>query len=125
MGSHSEPGGDQKTAEVERIPRVSIGTRNRESLVFGNVTGGPGADEHSDERDRCARCKRDSRRPRKNQIENSESKSKWQTKPFRHLGVGQSRMPRKRWRAMTILWISDVPSPISHTFASRIMRSTG
>jgi hypothetical protein len=30
-----------------------------------------------------------------------------------------------RWRAMTMRWISDVPSPISPIFASRIMRSTG
>ncbi len=29
------------------------------------------------------------------------------------------------WRAMTNRWISLVPSPISHTLASRIMRSTG
>ena len=28
-------------------------------------------------------------------------------------------------RAMTIRWISDVPSPISQIFASRIIRSTG
>jgi len=30
-----------------------------------------------------------------------------------------------RCRAMTIRWISEVPSPISQIFASRIMRSTG
>ena len=30
-----------------------------------------------------------------------------------------------RCRAMTIRWISDVPSPISPIFASRIIRSTG
>src|SRR5262245_16557614 len=29
------------------------------------------------------------------------------------------------WRAITIRWISLVPSPISHTLSSRIIRSTG
>ena len=48
-----------------------------------------------------------------------------QTQLLRDLGVGQSRMPRSRCRAITTRWISDVPSPISQIFASRIMRSTG
>jgi len=36
-----------------------------------------------------------------------------------------SAMPLIRCRAMTIRWISDVPSPISPIFASRMKRSTG
>ena len=36
-----------------------------------------------------------------------------------------SAIPLIRWRAMTIRWISDVPSPISPIFASRMNRSTG
>jgi hypothetical protein len=33
--------------------------------------------------------------------------------------------PLSRCRAMTIRWISEVPSPISPILASRIIRSTG
>jgi len=32
---------------------------------------------------------------------------------------------RKTLRAMIMRWISLVPSPITHSFASRHMRSTG
>ncbi len=37
----------------------------------------------------------------------------------------QSSSCRNRCLAITMRWISDVPSPISQIFASRIMRSTG
>jgi hypothetical protein len=37
----------------------------------------------------------------------------------------QSVSSLSKWRAITIRWISDVPSPISQIFASRIIRSTG
>ena len=40
-------------------------------------------------------------------------------------GDPQSVSSLRRCRAITIRWISDVPSPISQTLASRIMRSTG
>jgi len=39
--------------------------------------------------------------------------------------LAQSDSVPSRCRAMTMRWISDVPSPISHTLASRIIRSTG
>ena len=41
------------------------------------------------------------------------------------LRATQSTICPRIWRAMTSRWISLVPSPISHTLASRIMRSTG
>ena len=44
----------------------------------------------------------------------------------RRVGPDQPSTTEPRiWRAMTSRWISLVPSPISQTFASRIMRSTG
>jgi hypothetical protein len=39
--------------------------------------------------------------------------------------LDQSVSSFRRCRAMTIRWISEVPSPISQILASRIMRSTG
>ncbi len=39
--------------------------------------------------------------------------------------VGLGSSSRKSVRAITIRWISLVPSPISQIFASRIIRSTG
>src|SRR5512135_605672 len=40
-------------------------------------------------------------------------------------GVHCGQWPRIRSRAMMIRWTSDVPSPISHSFASRMYRSAG
>ncbi len=55
MSRQREPGRDQEASEVERIPGVSVWTRNRQSLVLGDVSRGPGADEDSDECDHRAR----------------------------------------------------------------------
>ncbi len=56
-----------------------------------------------------------------------ESDGAWQTADGRygHCSAVYAPSSRSSCREITMRWISLVPSPISQTFASRIMRSTG
>src|SRR5207253_5996053 len=117
--------GDQKAAKVQWISRVRVRSTRRQPLVLGDVSRGPRAHEHSDERDRPTDSESERGGPSENQITNAEYEAKWKSELLGNLGIGQSASSVRRFRAMTIRWISEVPSPISQILASRNMRSTG
>src|SRR2546423_122879 len=122
---HRESRRDQKAPEVERIAGVRVRGCSRQPLVFGDVPGGPCPNQNSDQGDQAPDCQCQRSWPRQNEIGNSKNEAERQSQPLRHFGIGQSASSLSKFRAITIRWISDVPSPISQIFASRNMRSTG
>src|SRR4051812_30938140 len=113
MHGDGKPRRDQEAAEVKRVPGMGVGTGGGQSFVLRDMPRSPGANQNSDDGDHTADRERQRRRPREDEVGNSKHEAEREAQSLRNLGIRQSANSRSRFRAITMRWISEVPSPIS------------
>ena len=102
MRSDRETRRDEKATEVERVPRVRVWSRRRQTIVFHDVAGSPRPHAEAYERDDCANDQGKWGRSRaEDDVQRGEDEAERQTESSRDLLVRQSAISRSKLRAMT------------------------